>query len=349
MIFIFDIREKFSPVFFYYIKNWFVLLLLMIPSLYNALEQGVELGTSLTYVYPLLIFPIYLVATSKLVTRDIINSGKYFCIFILFLFVFRTFNIGPIDTFFNYLIDQKNAGFFSEKVSFFSMPLQGIYFKATLLLVPIGILSIFEKRWVILMLIFAALFVAPSRTGIIVIVIFLLVHLFKHKILYMLLVFLLLILIFAYILLYSSNELILDFLVGGSTRMLHVDAVIDYFTAHPNYFFFGGGAGSVFYTEAFSLQENLGFTDDIEISQLEILRRYGVFFLVYLFFVFYKVGRGLWINGRKDLTLALILYFLVSASNPVLLTAPAVLFYSVILNELEKSSRNNLMSKRYEF
>jgi hypothetical protein len=321
----------------YFLKIWLVVILLLIPSILNAKNQGIDLLTSITYIYPLLIFPIYLLAAKNINSKDLVNCAMYFSIFIISLFILSFLNVSLINTFIDYLNTQKNAGFFSVKSSFFIFPMQVIYFKATLLLVPLAILAVFQERWVVFLLIIGALIIAPSRTGVIFIVIFLFFYFSKFNLKFIFLLLIVITLTVSYLIENSSSDLVVDFFFSGSTRMLHIDSLFDYFKKNPNYFFFGGGPGSFFYSEGFMLQESLGYTDDSEISQLEVLRRYGVFFMLFLHIIFFNIVKKLFKNSRQDLAISLIAYYLVSASNPVLLTAPAVLFYAIILRELKTS------------
>ena len=133
---------------------------------------------------------------------------------------------------------------------------------------------------------------------------------------------------------------------GAAPRLLHFPAVWNYFSGRPIYFLFGGGPGSVFFTEAFIFQENGGWTDDSEISQLEALRIYGVFFTMYLLFLFVKLSKKTVSEGLSAFSYALWSFFLVAASNPVLLTTPAIIFYSITVVELTipqlKKKRNGV-------
>jgi hypothetical protein len=312
---------------------WMVAILLMLPSIVNGSAQGVTLPTAITYIYPLLIIPFYFLLTNgaNLNTNTLIAAGAFFAFFVLVVFTLRLLGVGLIESFVEYLKSSPNAGFFDDKSAFTSAALPAVYFKATLLLVPFGVLAAYTNRWTSFTLIFSALAVAPSRTGILVLLLFISPLYFSGSRKYLRsLIALILLSGVAFYIISASEELIDDFIFGGSTRFLHIISMQEFFAENPEYFFWGSGPGSTFFSYAFINQENGGFTDDSEISQLEILRRYGVFFLLYICILYGNAVRLLIKYGCKADAMALLSYFVVSASNPVLLTAPACFYYTVV-------------------
>lgn len=116
---------------------------------------------------------------------------------------------------------------------------------------------------------------------------------------------------------------------GFAIRFGHVISVID--TLLNDNMFLGMGPGSTFYSMGFGSE-----TNNIEISQLEIIRKYGLvgYFIINLayFFVikyFYSVGKN------KELICLMAFYF-VSYSNPVLLTFNLSLFVGLFFSDSKK-------------
>lgn len=326
---------------------WLILMLLMTPSLYNAYVGGVEVVRSVLYIYPLLVFPIfYIVFTSINVTMDTFLVGmRFFGFFVVTFFLLRVYQPSLVEGFVQILQSDASIGFFDRKTAFLGPWMPVVYFKATLIMVPAAIIAFYKKRWKDFILFFAFLVVAPSRTGVFVVMIFILIDLYKSKYIALLRsAFVLVIPIVVLILVKDFAKLFVFIMdAGAAPRLLHFPAVWNYFSERPMYFLFGGGPGSTFFTEAFIFQENRGWTDDSEISQLEVLRRYGIFFTAYLLVLFKKVSRMTRSKGFSEISYALWSYFLVAASNPVLLSTPAIVFYSIALVEL---SLKNM--KKYE-
>jgi hypothetical protein len=224
----------------------------------------------------------------------------------------------------DFLASEPSAGFFKEKATFLNVPVQGIYFKATLLLTPIGLLAYSKKQWGAFFLILCALVIAQSKTGIVLLIIFCSFLNFKRMNLvkYSTLT---VVALGTTVLIFSIEALYEDIALGLVTRSLHFVSIYEAFSDSWSTLFSGFGAGSTFYSYGF-----LEYTDDSEISQLEVLRRYGiVFFLTICYFYLYGIFRLLR-NNNKPLAMALLLYFVVSASNPVLLATPAIIFYAIV-------------------
>lgn len=323
------------------ILPWFILVILLLPSLINARGQNIPTIVSLTYIYPLLVFPIFLIFsnTLKLNRTSLFYVGYYFSATVILFFILRLINFGPVNGIVQYLQANPSSGFFDEKNAFFGRRLPVVYFKATLLLVPINILSLYYSKYTLYALTLLALVLAPSRTGVVVVVLFSLPNFYKKNrtwfkyILFFLLVYLAQ-------MFYKNWKLISELFLfaGGLTRFTHIAAIVEYLQRNPWFIFFGAGPGSTFFSEAFINQENKGFTDDSEISQFEVLRRYGIFFLIYLIYLFKIVLKKFLLSRRKGDYYALLSYFIVSASNPVLLTAPAMFYYAITISTLKHSS-----------
>lgn len=314
---------------------WVVMLAAIIPSLIVGSNYGVDILSALPYIYPILIFPIlYIIFNSLRINEmDLVSAGFLFSILIVALFFGSLVGNSTVLSLLDFLANEPSAGFFKEKATFLNIPVQGIYFKATLLLTPIGLLAYTRRQWVAFFLILSALMIAQSKTGIFLLIFFCSLMDFKRMNLVRYLT-LTVVALSTILLIFSIEALYEDILLGLVTRSLHFVSIYETFSNSWSGLFTGFGAGSTFYSYGF--QE---YTDDSEISQLEVLRRYGiVFLLIFCYFYIYGILRLLK-NNNKPLAMALILFFVVSASNPVLLATPAIIFYAIVSCVIFKHSQ----------
>ena len=177
-----------------------------------------------------------------------------------------------------------------------------------------------------------ALAVAPSRFGVAVLALYALLHFSLRRsnvsrkayalsgLVHQVSKVILVLLPVAAVVLLLNLELSND---GTNIRIGHLRSVYDEFASRPAALSFGFGAGSTFYSEGF--QE---VTDNIELSQFEILRKYGLFGLtVLIVYIAAAAARARAIEATVPLAEAIACYFLVAMSNPVLLTFGAMLLY----------------------
>ncbi len=165
---------------------------------------------------------------------------------------------------------------------------------------------------------------APSRTGFMVLILWGLI-IFVKKSYWRVFLIPLIILIAGIILFYLpfGSELFSIFSgdnEGVEIRNGHIASVLDEFKNHPITIFTGEGPGSFFYTKGRSV-----FADNIEISQLEYLRKYGVIGFLIFNIVYFA---PLFSNNKKSFYLkgTLVVYYFVAFSNPVLFSIFAMMF-----------------------
>lgn len=318
---------------------WIVLILLMIPSIISGVNAGIEMTVVLPFIYPILIFPLFyfIAVNSKITSEQLINAGAFFSAFIIILFFGSQLAIPACVSLIDYLSNNPEAGFFKEKTTFFEIPVQGIYFKATLLLIPLGVLAAGAKRWNVLTLIIFALIVAQSKTGVFILSIFSMMTAIRREKISVISISIIIFFISALIIFAIVTESIYeDLALGFATRGLHAYSMYEVITnSWPN-FFTGFGAGSSFYSYGF-----LDYTNDSEVSQLEVLRRYGILFLAALTAFFYITYKKLIKNYDRPWAISILSYFIVSASNPVLLSTPAILYYAVVASRISKKYKTN--------
>ncbi len=306
-------------------------LVFVVAQQINSSVRGIDFFASMPYllivvaIFPFSILAITMPDDALMVSFRMVST----------LFSIAVISLGAafyvnVDLFFDVLsrldIDR---GFFGAKKSVEGEDFANVYFPATLLLVPHCLYSLRHRSWIGFVLGILALFIAPSRFGVAVVAIFSIaillfgssgspgvasaIQLGKK-------IFLLTIgLVFPIILLYFLSEFNLSD-DGWSVRIAHLHAVVREFDANAGAIFFGFGAGSTFYTEGFGM-----FADNIEISQLEIIRKYGIVGFLFLTFVMVFVIADAVKRRGIESALALGGYYICALSNPVLLTLGSVL------------------------
>jgi hypothetical protein len=227
-----------------------------------------------------------------------------------------------------HLQGKPEGGFFSEKAAYSNNLHTVIYFKATLTLA--FFYCLFQsKNYLSRTIIALALYIAASRFGLLLILIVTLYQLTwirKNKLLLALIIISIILFLYIYRNDLSINE---DLVFSGTARILHFYSLYEYFIEHPHFLIFGSGPGSEFYTNGFNR-----YTDDIEISQLELLRRYGLVFFICFHLLFFKSLTILKGFGLGQISFGLFIFYIAAASNPVLTALSAVSLYAVSLSIL---------------
>ena len=223
---------------------------------------------------------------------------------------------------------------------------QGFYLQGTLTLIPACVFFIHQKNYKNFLICFFALALSLSRFGLLT-VIFCYCLMNKKKVSRIFLGMSILILvgyIFQFPILISLMQLFSGKDDGMSIRMGHLLGIIEVFEENPIYFFFGQGPGSVFYSYGFNKM-----TSTVEISQFDFLRKYGVFTTV--FFVLIVLFAAICLIYRTDRTgrglgYGIIAHFIVSISNPVLLSIPFVSYFAICIVYYIENSANISTYKR---
>jgi hypothetical protein len=286
--------------------------------------NNIPLNVIVTWIISFLAIPLFYlyVKGSNINNKVFVVSGIIFALIIIILFSGRIFNITPINNLNDYIKDH-SEGFFGNKNFLSGDVLPNVYFQGTLSLIICGSLSLQTKSYFSYFIIIIALILAPSRFGFLILVTWGSYVFLKKNPLRMVL----LIPFFSVLYLILSQlpfgfELFSIFNGGGDgleVRNGHLESLKNYFSNNPITFFFGGGPGSVFYTRGTG-----NIQDNIEISQLEYIRKYGIFSFI-LFNLFYF---GPLFSKKKEIYIigALIMYYITAFSNPVLYSIFAMLF-----------------------
>lgn len=319
-------------------KNFIILYTLFIGSLiipvYISIFNNISISEIFNWIIAFLLLPIFYiyVRESKLEESSFVYAGGIFATVIIVLFFGRLFGVGIIVDFYNYISPKMN-GFLNMKYYSNGSILPNVYFQGTLSLVICAILSLSIKKNYIFTLILIAIVLAPSRFGFLVLSIFWLIKKIREssKFLIMLpIIFLGIIAVLSF--LPFGQELFSIFShknSGLNVRGGHLTSVIETLIINPYAFLFGAGPGSEFFTTGLDRMVN-----NIEISQLEYFRKYGVISFI-LFHIFYfspffyyrKINNSFFICG------VLISYYILSFSNPVLLSLFAMLFLMFAYNK----------------
>jgi len=211
-----------------------------------------------------------------------------------------------------------------------------VYFQGTLSLVFVSILAFGRGRYFAFFLMLTALVLAPSRFGVTVSLAFayllVLVRLGSWPRRVALLSLTLGTVLAASVFLPAGYaDMFSGESAGSLVRIGHVRSMLETFEDDISKLLLGSGPGSSYYSSGFG-----SYTDNIEISQLELVRKYGIFFFIVLTILFGAVLVALWRKGRRQHALAFAAHFFVATSNPVLLSSVFLLFFSTALLETEK-------------
>ncbi|MGV1017855.1 MAG: hypothetical protein ACOYBW_10830 [Fluviibacter phosphoraccumulans] len=305
--------NKLSPLL---VICWLIGLLLITPAIYVSYTSGIEIDKILPWIVVPVFFPIFFVsvAGARLNDADIIAIGYMLSTCTLLVSLIRFLDLDFANVLVGFLIE-RDAGFFNIKESFFGVQ-PDAYFKWSLFLVIPACIAIFNKQKISSASNLLALLAAPSRFGAILVSMYLL---FNSKINRSLAVLTILFCIFIAFGYFEQDE-------GVSIRTLHFN---DYSNLlfDVNRLFWGYGPGSEFYSSGFQM-----YTDNTEISQLEILRKFGIYFFLFLNAVYFYVVVIAFKKNFRAHSGALLIYYLASISNPVLVSIPSLIYFCYVIS-----------------
>lgn len=322
----------------FYCYNVFLLMLIVVVYLFgiNALLvsslNDIELSKSIIWILPFFAAPLFYLFFSgfnrNVIVKSVVLTGWLLAAVILVVFILLLCYGDSVTSFFK---DNKIPGWFYIRENGYP----NVYFQSTLALVMISLFSYFNGYRVTSFLLFFILLLCLSRFGAFVIFsVYILNLIMPKQVLFRLTVpfylcvsvFFLPVCFFIYV--YLPNDINysdVDFLI----RFGHLKSIVDSYTS-PWQLIFGYGAGSEIYSVGFN-----AVTDNIEVSQLEVLRKYGVFGYTIISSIFYLVFLFLKKRGSISGTLSLISFYIVSYSNPVLLTLACAIFVAIFMNSEE--------------
>jgi hypothetical protein len=301
----------------------FLLLLSILPSLFFPYLSNQDFSLGLSQVMPILIFP-FLIIIIHLREKDyneiVSLLTTVFSSVIIVFYLLRLFDIGFANSFAEHLDSAREAGFFDYKSNLLGIYLPVVYFKPTLLLVPLGLYCLLINKKSSFLLVMIALFIAPSRTGFIVLFLFFGGNYFMRASLFIKLTSLtLLFFLVSYISSYIDIE---NLIFGLSVRLGHLSSLMEMSFDYES-LILGQGAGTSFYSYGFN-----SMTDGMELSQLEYIRRHGLLSFFFLFLIWAKAA-----YSNEKWRQPICAYWLVAMSNPVLAVFFSFTFLALILSK----------------
>lgn len=335
---------------FSFSEKWFVcfvaLIVFFIPSFVFSISKGVLISEAIVWVLGLLLIPVFIhyFKNVGVNTEDFGIAGFVFSLVICFLFFGRLSGVSLAESMSEFL-KENSSGFFGDKNFGDGVVTPNVYFQGTLAIVPAAIVLFCKSRYILWLVCLLALALAPSRFGVLVVIFFAALKLIfdkNHKYLFCFSAALFIPAV------YFSSEIpvlidMMDIFSGNgsgvSIRAGHLDSIITVLNTNLWMYFIGQGPGTYFYSSGFGL-----LTNNVEISQFEVVRKFGFIFFIFIHFVLLIVLRKLWRFGvdGKSLFFAVIGAYIVSFSNPVLLSFNYCILFSICLCHLHKRSINGL-------
>tara|TARA_R110002050_G_scaffold299462_1_gene465149 strand:+ start:10715 stop:11896 length:1182 start_codon:yes stop_codon:yes gene_type:complete len=293
--------------------------------------------SSYIWLVPLLFFFIFTlffsIFTSEKIIRGYVLSGVIFSIVILT--VFFTALLLPKGASQLFLLNFSSIpGWFYLKENGLFPGYPNIYFQATLGLVPVAIMAYnFGYKKSFLLMLFAMAF-SLSRFGVFISVSFVvygyLVSLFKvsqkkqFDFVYSLSFLIGCFVFVSFVVFYFSQDGNYTHSFGSmNIRRGHILSIFD--SVNLFNFVFGAGPGSFFYSLGFD-----AIVNNVEVSQLEVFRKYGLIGYLILHFSFHQFVKFLMLNNSLDLAYIFLSFYLVCLSNPILLTFNLSLLLAVL-------------------
>ncbi|WP_316833816.1 hypothetical protein [Pedobacter nutrimenti] len=304
-------------------------LLSLVPGILTSISNSIPIPQILVWLMAFMLIPLFYFYAkgSGLSERCFVLAGAIFSTVVVLLFFGRLMDIGFIVGINDY-ISSHSDGFFGSKNFLSGDILPNVYFQGTLSVIICGALSLRSKNYFVFCTILLGLMLAPSRFGFIVLLLWASFLFFRKSLTRLMFLPVIFVLIFMLLQSLPFGKELFSVFTGESDaidiRNGHFMSVYHVFANNPLYFFFGQGPGSTFFSTGIS-----AIADNIEISQLEYIRKYGVISFV-VFCVFYflpflsRTNSDIFIKG------ALVLYFIVSFSNPVLFSIFSMLFLAFV-------------------
>jgi hypothetical protein len=306
----------------------------------RSVVAGIEVIDIIPWIIPLMMFPAFLAfcEVADVKQQHFMFAGAIFGMIVILIFIGRLSG-NSILMEVNELLTSGAPGFFNYKKSFFQNELPVVYFQGTLSLVFIGVLAWGYGKYMLFTVVLLALIVAPSRFGVAVLCAFSIMYTllkfskFKYDLFLGKLVIGTIVILVVHLLIHINSYSEVFYLSLDHVRMGHVESVFSLLNDDLSIVFIGSGPGTQFYTTGFGR-----LTDNIEISQLGLIRKFGVFLFVLLHLYFVKIIIDLIKVNRNVEVFSLLAHYIVSISNPVLFSIPFLIFLSFCVNLTRKGS-----------
>lgn len=325
-----------------FLRIYLLFLGSLVPAILISFSNGIPLGSILVWLVSFFLIPLFYfyIKGSELSQNNFIVSGVLFSIIVIILFFGRLLDVGFIVTANEYLANHSD-GFFGYKNFLSGDVLPNVYFQGTLSLIICGVLSLQKNSYASFFVILLAVILAPSRFGFLVLTLWASFLFFRKSWTHLSLLPIIGGIAFLILNNLAFGKELFSVFSGESDaidiRNGHFSSILHVFKENPIYFFFGQGPGSIFFSTGIS-----SLADNIEISQLEYIRKYGIISFIFLCLMYFypvlkKAKSHIYIKG------ALISYFIVSFSNPVLFSIFSMLFLTfAYIQVLEYRIKPNL-------
>jgi hypothetical protein len=308
----------------------------ILPAVFVSLNSATPMNEIVVWVVAFILIPFlyFYVKGAQLDSSAFVTAGLIFSVIIILLFYGRFTGVPLADEINDYISSHSN-GFFNQKEYTSGDTMPNVYFQGTLGLVICGCVCLEMRKYGVFVLILLALILAPSRFGFLVLGLWagvLFIRKNPTRIILLPLVLIPLVLILSQ--LPFGNELMSAFTGKGddsNIRSGHLKSISRILSEDISRLFFGQGPGSVFFSQGFN-----DYTDNVEMSQIEYIRKYGLFSfaafnLMYFWPMLSKQRDSFYLKG------ALLTYYFVSLSNPVLFSIFSMLFFVFIFIKLEET------------
>lgn len=335
-------------------KNWMIpfslFILYPIVLLLIGVLQDVEMPLAISQyqstIFAFIIFVLVSRMPYKLSAQALIYSIFFVALFSVILAAGLWLGIGPLSAIVSFMADA-GGGYFGERSVGIESVLPNVYFKVTLFYIPIFLISLFQRRYLISTICFFGLVAAVSKTGIVftlisAILFFAVKGNLKSRVVVIFLIVLAVIFIINSPIFFLFDEIAKNESSTVDVRGGHLRSIVELWLSHPANFVFGFGLGSKFYSSGVNQ-----VVSNIEIDHLNVVRKYG-FLWAALFFswvlsVAYKAIRSD-LPEVRGLGWSLLLAFIVAGTNPVLVSPVFFLFLSVTM-AANFQTRKNLVRK----
>ena len=296
--------------------------------------------TQITAFFVMIIFFLFINSSEPMKTIRYI----YFFLFCLSLVIIVLFFLVYIEPNTFYLLKlnilhKDRAGYFGFR-TLGSTLLPNIYFPATLFLVPAFIYFYFIKNKLGMFICLGALICSFSKAAFIIIIMFLALIQFTRKLSFRSLIPLLLIIILIFGVNYFvpawGNEIV-NSLKGetqtSQVRIDHYKSFKDLLDEKPIYLIIGQGVGTSFYSSATGT-----FVSNIEIDHINTIRKFGIVWFLLFGLIVLNISIKLISSSNNELKgcgYALIFSFIVTGTNPVLLSPLSLMLIVASYKALE--------------
>ncbi len=297
-------------------------------SILVSTGNSIELSEVMVWIIPYISFPLFVLFFSIFkrcdLYRGVIVCGWIFSSLIFFVFVMFILYGDTVSLYFKEL---NYPGWFYIRQDGYPQ----VYFQSTLSLVVFSVFAFMHGYKYSSIIFTIALGLCLSRFGVLVSVFFILLSLTisarnLSKITLISFIPLNIVFLISIYVIYSMAPVGIDYTISSSMiRFGHLNSIVEQSDLIST--IFGNGAGSYFYSIGF---ERL--TNNIEVSQLEILRKYGLLGYILVGAAFFVMQVNLFRRGEFKNQVSLFAFYLVSYSNPVLMTFMFSIFSGVFLS-----------------